>query len=698
MNDHDYIKNRFENDGLKQPEDLTSDRLRQMIEDDKQGSIRETPEVKERKPSWRRPLIGLAACACLAFALIPIAGSGLFGGKDRSELTAGEDGLISFSDYGELDKTLDDMIEDQDTYYYGIADGSQLKTGDLAEAPSDDELQMAQGAEGAVANDETTSESSEGTDHSSTYTQVDDVDEADVVKTDGKYIYHVSYMENQVIITRAGEGNTKRISAIGVRDDSLIEDLYIDGDRLIVISETRVPVYGGDATINEGLPSYVQDDDSIPSVSVTCYDISDRKDPVETGRYTQSGTLLSSRMTGGRVILVTSHSVYGDRKTGRYPAITYGDEEPKDLDIDCIQCIPSAADMTYTVVGMIDPTEGKMSDKTTKVRAVLGGSEEIYCNTDELYITATTLKEEGRRSPIPWLTDREVILEEETRILKVDFSKKKISYSALGVIPGSVNDQFSMDAKDGYFRIATTSGGREGATNDLFVLDKDLKEVGSLRNFARDEHIEAVRYIGDYAYVITYEQIDPLFIIDLSDPKDPEIKGHVKISGFSTLLVPVDGEHILGFGFSTETTQTGEAADGLKLALFDVSDPQEPKVADSMSFSNVSSEIQYEHKALLVGPSGSYYAIPYDRYSDDWIEEDVMIEDAEVLDGDAPVIDDGRKGNADFDNGIMLFDARGGKLELTKQLQAKSSVKRCIYIGDYIYAICTDDSIEAYKL
>ena len=399
-------------------------------------------------------------------------------------------------------------------------------------------------------------------------------------------------------------------------------------------------------------------------------------------------------MTGGKILLVTSQSIYRDQKN-RIPFVSFNEGNPENLDIGNIQCIPSPATATFTVVGMVDPSKGKIDRDKTRTRAVLGGSEQIYCSTDELYITASVFKDDGGGSSVPWNPGVPFDLEEETRILKVDFSKGKFAYSAIGTVPGRVNDQFSMDARGGFFRIATTSHSNKGDTNNLFVLDKDLKETGSLRNFARDEHIEAVRYIGNYAYVITYEQIDPLFIIDLSDPKDPEIKGHVKISGFSTLLVPVDNDHVLGFGFATETTQTGESTDGLKLALFDVSEPEDPKVSDSLSFDDVSSEIQYDHKALLVGPNGSYYAIPFDRYSDDWIDDpDLMIEDA----GENVEDNTDRKGNADSDNGIMLFDARAGKLELKKQFPADTAVKRCIYIDDWIYAIGNDDSIRSYRL
>ena len=186
-----------------------------------------------------------------------------------------------------------------------------------------------------------------------------------------------------------------------------------------------------------------------------------------------------------------------------------------------------------------------------------------------------------------------------------------MKYQKTATIDGSVNNQFSMDESHGYFKVAVTEYVGEEDTNNLYVMDENMKIVGSVRNFAPGEHIEAVRYIKDKAYVITYQETDPLFIIDLKDPTNPVIEGHVKITGFSTLLVPADEDHLLGLGFSTEENEFGEATDGVKLSLFDISDPLQPAVADFREFSGMDSEVQYNHKALLVGPDTSYYAFPY---------------------------------------------------------------------------------------
>ena len=653
-----------------------------------------TNDKNTSKSLLRRPIIVAAACLCIILAIVPAILT-LKSSQDSVKVDSDVDELQTFSNYAELERKVKKIIDEYPANLVYTSGG----TTDIAIAGDAETGKIADSQAGANANDQVGASANDqaggnanSSDHSSTYTQVEGVDEADTVKTDGRFIYHVSGLENKVIITRADGKKTTRLSAVGDKGDSLIKDIYVDGDRLILVSDVN---------------------GEIPSTAVTVYDISNRSKPEKVGRYTQSGFLLSSRMTGGRVLLVTNLFMLGYTRELHVPTVSYGTEDPTRIPISDIRCIPNPTSPSYTVIGLIDPAEGKLSEKKTKTRAVLGGSDQIYCNMSELYVTATSLDNPGQDMPFAKDDASFEALREKTQILKMSFDEKRLKFDALGTVEGRVNNQFSMDASDGYFKIATTShiGGKEA--NNLFVLDDKLDQVGALQNFARDEHIEAVRYLGKYAYVITYEEIDPLFIIDLSDPGDPQIKGHVKISGFSTLLVPVDKDHVLGFGFSTETTEFGESTEGLKLALFDVENPEDPKVSDSLSYEDVSSPIQYDHKALLVGPNGSYYAIPYDKYYEEWLDDaedggdsvgadaedggDSVGPDDESV-GGADASDAGRKGNAKHDNGVLVFDPAGGEIKTIEDLGSDGTVDRCIYIGDWLYGICGDDSINAYKM
>ncbi len=707
-------------------------------------------EHGRKKRRWVRPLIAAAACFAIVIALIPVMQKVLPGDSgspaEPLTMTADANGLYQFKNYSELDQEMKALLPDEsdlgvsnsDLFYQtydaakesiedgeiiadeatndeasgGDTTGSSLgdeAAGDLraqsGDAPSIKSYASADGTDSTSnPGSSNSSDSSGSADHSRTYTQVKDIDEADIVKTDGEYIYYLSSVENQIIIAKADNGKATRVCAIGgATDESYIDDIYVKGDRLVIIG------WGEHARTGK------KSDDWTNTTNVMVYDISDRSTPKKQTEFTQTGDLLSSRLIGNDLCLVTNDYLYTYRKGASMPYLSYDAQTPERLPIGSISCFPETEHPSFTVVSLMDITTGKASQDTVKAKAVLGASDTIYCNGENLYITGSAgeYANDGfaavdrgfATGELDFATDERDFANDglwtpRTQILKVSLSGGKVKYKKTALVNGSVNNQWSMDERDGYFRVATTSVHDGEDVNNLFILDKNMEQVGSVIGFAKDEHIEAVRYIKDKAYVITYRQTDPLFIIDLSDPTAPVIEGHVKISGFSTLLVPADAEHLLGLGFSTEENEFGEATDGVKLALFDISDPSQPKVVDSKAFPNMSSPVQDDHKALLVGPveasggsAGStegdlngahaaYYAFPY-SIMPDW-DEDIIVEDAG--DPDAPSY------------GILVFSAKSGELQVLDDLATNESVNRCIYIGDYIYGICDDDSIQGFKL
>ena len=245
-----------------------------------------------------------------------------------------------------------------------------------------------------------------------------------------------------------------------------------------------------------------------------------------------------------------------------------------------------------------------------------------------------------------------------------------------------MNNQYSLDESGGNLRVATTSYDREyNDTNHLFILDKNLKQLGSVKDFAQNETIRAVRYINDTAYVITYMETDPLFVIDLSNPSNPQMKGEVKISGFSTMLVPVDDHTLLGIGYHTNDASSEgidwNTQNALKLVTFDVTDMSSPKVLDTKIFPNCSSEVQYNPKALLVNFERGDYSIPY-NYSKDFEYTDGAYRDSETPESRC---------------GLINFRIDGGKINVIQDYTSKKFTKeyddvtRCVYIGDYMYLI-----------
>ena len=165
----------------------------------------------------------------------------------------------------------------------------------------------------------------------------------------------------------------------------------------------------------------------------------------------------------------------------------------------------------------------------------------------------------------------------------------------------------------------------------MYVLDSNLGELGTVESFAKGESIRAVNYVNDYAYVITYRETDPLFVMDLSNPQKPKIMGSVKIDGFSSMLVPIDDNTLLGIGYHTNINEdVGEFTDGTKLVLFDVSDKTKPKVLDTKVFKNSSSAVQSNPRALVVNKQRGNYTIPityekeykyYDKDYKEWFED-----------------------------------------------------------------------------
>ena len=216
-------------------------------------------------------------------------------------------------------------------------------------------------------------------------------------------------------------------------------------------------------------------------------------------------------------------------------------------------------------------------------------------------------------------------------IHKISLDGNQITYEGKGEVPGRILNQFSMDEYNGYFRIATTTGNNwnadEQLKNNIYVLDSDLKQVGKIENIAPGEEIYASRFLGEKAYLVTFKKIDPFFTIDLSDPYNPQILGKLKIPGYSDYLHPYDENHIIGIGKNTvealeeENWRNIDFAwyQGLKIALFDVSDFENPTVVSQVIIGDrgTSSPALYDHKAFLFNKEKNLLVIPVELYEID---------------------------------------------------------------------------------
>ena len=645
-NDLDYIKELFDSDEIKAPESLSEDNMLSMLEE--ADNIKDKPDTgaaftksRAARPSLKK---AMAIAAAALIAVLGISGlSGIIGAPPDTSAVNGE--LYSFKSENEIKRLLRDIEGSTRSGFPTVGEEELIE----------EEAVLSDGADAdtgsGIAANSTQSKSAE-TSHSDTYLQVDDVDEADIVKTDGKYIYYVTD-KSEVVILSAKDGKTEKLATVGSGEiENYITDIYIKGDKLITVG------------------TIYRDDSDEDASGVVVYDISDRSDPHMLYDFSQTGSILTSRMVGDYLYLVTNDYVYKD---GRIVPVCGSSDSINKLDVSDICCVPEPDRSSYIVLSAVDISSGSQGRTATK--AILGASEEVYCNDHSLYAAS-----------MEWDKDSDACY---TRIVRADLDGTGVKFSATNRVRGYVATQFAMDEQDGYFRIATTSerGGMD--VNNLYVLDHDLKEAGKVTGFARNESIKAVRFIGSKAYVITYEAIDPLFVIDLSDPSSPRIEGEVKIDGFSTLLIPVSSGRLLGIGHATgDNGYGGEYDSGLKLALFDISDPSEPKVLDSREFENMSSIAQYDHHALIVNNDADYCAIPYEIWNDQIIEDDgVLIEGSDIAESEPAVT---------YETGVLLFRANDKIDSADKHKLDSQQIYRSVYIGDWIYALDYEGNVQSF--
>ena len=628
-NDFDFIASKFEEENVKAPEALSEEKVKEKLEDG--VSADKIVKLKTNKKRIVLPLV--SAAAAIALIVVSISAVGHFGGRElkptdnKPEITESNDDIIYFSSYDEINSLLDERmsIDEEETgslpkFYYGLKNAESMKgvAGDSAAVP------------------ETAAENASS--YSETYKQVDAVDEADIVKTDGEYIYYLTGIGNRINICSAENGETKKISHIEIDENTAPKEMFIKDNRLVVICT---------------FDTYEKNSFTSNTV-VKTYNIENKSKPKKEYEYTQSGYYSTSRMIGDCVYIVSDYASYYYLKNDFIPCATDKNGKFEELAVEDICAIKESDDAGYTVIGAMDITNG---DEAKKTKAVIGCASDAYCNENNLYVAGQTFEY------------KDDVYKTKSTLVKYSLDKTDIKLIATGKVEGNVNNQFSMDEKDGYFRIATTTVNKRGKDiNVLYVLDDNLKEVGRVDSFAKNEHIEAVRYIGDMAYVITYEQTDPLFIIDLSKPESPEILGEVKITGFSTLLVPIDEKTLLGIGYSTEENEFGEAVNGLKLALFDIGNPAKPKVIGEKEFTDMDSPAQYNHKALVQNSEKGYFAIPISDYNEDTEE---------------------------YGEGALVFSINDGEIKINKKFISYEleTSSRCLFIGDYIYAIDTYEGI-----
>lgn len=539
------------------------------------------------------------------------------------------------------------------------------------------------------------------TDYSKTNVQVEGVDEPDIVKTDGNYLYVLSYQD--LYILKANPADEAQIlSKISMKDDVYVNEFFINDDYLILFGGSyRYPILYEKTihTSDENDDAIIEDDSwGVSSSVIEIYDISDRENPDLVKEIEIDGTYFDSRMIGDYIYVVSSeYSYYFFRyNQGNYslniPEITI-DNNTKKIPSDQIYYAdsPDVVD-TMTHVISINLDGLNVNEKSF----LIGISQNMYMSKNNIYLVFTN----HEYSTEPLVGIQFASYDETTVVHKIQVDKGEIDYVDSGEVPGHIINQFSMDEYDNFFRIATTKGfiwdENNPSENNIYILDEYLDRVSEIEGIAKGERIYSSRFIGDKAYLVTFKNTDPFFTIDLSDPYDPEVLGYLKIPGYSNYLHPYDENHIIGIGKETVESNDPNFAwyQGLKIALFDVSDFENPTELDKMIIGDrgTDSPALYDHKAFLFDKQKQLLVIPISLYEiDDEIKseyEEFPGEFGEFTFQGAYVINLNLNG-FNYQGRITHVDEEEKQENQTwwSWRQSSAYISRSLYINDVLYTI-----------
>ena len=476
---------------------------------------------------------------------------------------------------------------------------------------------MLEGESELILEDSTTkAERDSETKNSKTNTQVNNVDEADIVQVDGNYIYYVSNKKLVIIDAHTPEASEK-ISEINYKDTNFNpREVYVKGQKIIVIGNEYDNSCKTEVISTEDVTAtdIERVQESKPKSGMRIYDISNIKEPKETRRVMIEGNYISSRMIEDNIYYVANKYIatsniqrnkMEDLDEDKYKPVyqdTAVSQEEKCINYDLIYYFPETQDSSYLMLAGLNIN----NNEEAEIRTFLGAGQYIYSSEKNMYI-ATNKTTYGKGYEV---------LGGTTHLLKIELNNGKFNFKAECNIDGQVNNQFSMDENKDTFRIATTTGNiwvDETTANNLYILNDKLEEIGRVENFGKEEKIYSVRYVENKAYVVTFKQTDPLFVIDLSESTKPQILGELKIPGYSTYLHPYDDTHLIGFGYDTKENGTRVITNGLKMSMFDISDFNNPQELFKISIGDSKytySELLYNHKALLFSKEKNIIAFP----------------------------------------------------------------------------------------
>ena len=452
-------------------------------------------------------------------------------------------------------------------------------------------------------------------DYSKTNIQVEGVDEADIIKTDGNYIYSLS--ESKVLITNVEDKNNPKIESTIEEGSSIPVDLILYKDKLVIISSKDIS--------NNSRYYYYNNSNTL----VTIYDISNKSKPKLVKSVELYEPYETTRSIDGNLYVFSKG--YLREKKNKVNRNYKVDSKTKELDFKDIKYLKNKKSNIQTLIAEVDlnnvKSEIKLSSYLFDISNAYVSKKNIYLLNEGYTDNDISLKDLFTLKGVFGVFDTDYEYTRTTQIYKFSINKNKgIQYVNNSKVEGKTINQYSLDEKDGNLRVAVeTDDGTQ-----VVVLDKNLKQIGETEAVAEGENMYASRFIGDKAYLVTFKNTDPLFVIDLSDPKNPEVLGELKIPGYSTYLHPYDENHIIGIGMDTEEVVhrdyngkvigTWTEILGMKMALFDVSDVNNPEEIDSVKIGDrrTVSAVLTNPKALLFSKEKNLLAIPVNNYSSDF--------------------------------------------------------------------------------
>lgn len=536
-----------------------------------------------------------------------------------------------------------------------------------------------------------------GKDYSSTNTQEKTVDEGDIVKTDGEYIYvaHNQYYDSQPFITVAKAGKEGALSNTDTIElpsfdgnPPTLHEMYLYRNYLIVLmSASTMDLYYN----SEDVSSLRYYDSMYRTNSyISIYDVSNKNKIRLIKTLSQSGYYEGSRISDGCLYTISNFNrkdyIFDDPKTGRskyqdyVPYLNDGKMSYKNLYYS-----DHLEKMSTYVISSIDLNK---PEKFKDSKGVSSSEAQLYVGEDSIYLYSPVYDNITK-----------------TEILKIAYDKGELTVGNRAVVAGYLYDSFALSEYKGNLRIVSTIPAnnfswyvedvftRSGAAsniltlnediNALYVLDDNMHLLGRITGLAPGEQIYSARFMGDIGYFVTYRNTDPLFSVDLSNPREPKILGALKIPGFSNYLHFYGKGTLLGIG--EERNPYNSEFYGLKLSMFDISDPKDVTENDKyVMYDTYSSPAQYNHRSIMIDPEKNVFGFCYD---------------AETLTNSKR---DNRYYTYDYYYSTFTFDKKKGFIETARykldfEYTYDINAVRGIYIGDYFYLV-TPESITSYKL